>query len=150
MQIWRILLRTIWMGELEGVVSLQSGLYSNKFIPFLFITILCAYPPCTQLSTGIGMFLGVILHFLRTIFGPGYSNKALCILVTLPLRGEGNSHSNWIVSFQCHCFLNVRVLCYVFEFTLPPVVPTKPQFSKKSSSITLGTQINQNYPLIPS
>lgn len=77
------------MGQLEGVVSLQIGLYNSKLMRLLFITILCAYPPCTQLSPGIGAFLGVILHFLRTIFGPGYSNKALCILFTLPLRGEG-------------------------------------------------------------
>lgn len=77
------------MAELEGVVSLQSGLYNNKLMPFFFTTILCAYPPCTQLSIGIGAFLGVILHFLRTIFSPGYSNKALCILFALPLSGEG-------------------------------------------------------------
>lgn len=55
----------------------------------MFRTILCAYSPYTQLSTGIRAFLGVTLHFLRTIFGPGYSNKALCILVALPLCGEG-------------------------------------------------------------
>lgn len=76
------------MAELEGVESLQSGLYNNK-LPFLFTTILYSYPPCTQLSIGIGAFLGVILHFLRTTFGPGYSNKALCILFALPLSGEG-------------------------------------------------------------